>query len=61
MNIYYGGMKVPIRISYDEETDVWIAVGEDIGLVLESESYEELMKKVRIAVPEMIETNNVKN
>ena len=52
---------MPIRIFYDNEANVWIAISENIGLVLESESHEALMKKVEMALPEMLAANNVKN
>ena len=48
-----------VNIFRDEETDVWIAVCEEIGLVLESESYDDLYRKVQLSVPEMSSVNDV--
>ena len=47
-----------VDFNYDPEAEVWVATSEDItGLVLESESYDELVKKVKNAVPELLELN----
>ena len=40
------------------EDDVWIAESEDeLGIVLESDSFDTLVERVRMAVPEMLELN----
>ncbi|MCL2805919.1 MAG: DUF1902 domain-containing protein [Treponema sp.] len=45
-----------ITIYWDEEASVWIAESQDLpGLILESGSYDELVKKVKNAVPELLE------
>ena len=46
-----------INIMYDEEASVWIAVGRGIGIVLEDESYDKLIDKIKAALPEMLELN----
>ena len=49
------------RISFfwDDEANVWIATSEDIhGLILEHSSFDRLMEKVRLAVPELLEMEN---
>jgi len=52
MNSYH------IIFTWDPEARVWIATSEDIrGLVLESGSFDALMERVRIAVPELISLN----
>ena len=49
-----------VKFDYDNEAEVWIATSDDIvGLILESESLDELIKKVLNAVPELIELNNL--
>ena len=53
-------LMIPIRISWDEEAQVWVAIGEGIGLVLESSSYDELIQRVRVAAPEMAAENGIK-
>ncbi len=50
---------IPIELFWDDEASVWVAVGEQIGLALESESYDALIQRVKIAAPEMAELNNV--
>lgn len=51
-------MEYTVIFSYDEESNVWIANSDDIiGLVLESESYDALLKKVKEAIPELLEIN----
>ena len=41
---------------WDDESSVWIAESQDIpGLILESGSFDDLIKKVKIAVPELLE------
>ena len=49
----------PIKVFWDEEAGVWVAVGEGIGLVLESESYDILLQRVSEAAPEMAKENGV--
>lgn len=46
-----------IFVSRDEETSVWIAECEEIGLVLESESYDVLIERIHTAVPEQLRLN----
>ena len=38
-----------INIAHDEESDRWIATGEEIGIVLESGSLDALFERVSIA------------
>ena len=44
---------------WDEEAAVYFAVCEGTGLVLESESYDKLIRRVKDALPELMELNNV--
>ena len=52
-------MEYVIRISRDNEAGVWIAVNDYIPLALESESLDNLIERVRVAVPELLELNNL--
>lgn len=52
-------MEYVIRFTRDPEADVWIAVNDYIPLTLESESLDLLMKKVKAALPELLELNNL--
>ena len=49
-----------VRFNWDDEAKVWIATSNDIiGLILESESVEKLMNRVKLAAPELIELNHL--
>lgn len=55
-----GGANMSINFTWDEEASVWIAVNEDIGLVLESPSYDALIARVEETIPELLELNHIK-
>ena len=45
-----------VAFAWDSEAGVWIATSEDIhGLILEHSSFDVLMERVRLAVPELLE------
>ena len=49
-----------VKFYWDDEAKVWIATSNDIiGLILESETVENLMNRVRLAAPELIELNHL--
>lgn len=51
-------MKYNVKLTWDKEANVWVATSDDIpGLVLESNSYDALIEKVKIASPELLELN----
>ncbi len=53
-------MDYKVEFTWDDEAGVWVATSDEItGLVLESESLDDLMKRVRDAVPELIELNHL--
>ena len=44
-----------ITFSWDDEASVWIATSDDVhGLVLEDESFDNLARRVRLAIPELL-------
>lgn len=46
-------------MTWDGEASMWVATSDDVpGLVLESNSYDALIDKVKIAIPELLELNN---
>jgi len=50
-----------VNLSWDNDAAVWIATSEDIpGLVLESDSFDVLIERVKHAAPELLELNNAK-
>ena len=54
-------MLCKIKFHWDGEAAVWIATSDDVpGLVLESGSFDALVEKVRVAVPELLQLNNDK-
>jgi len=47
-----------IKMTWDAEARVWIAESDDVpGLVLESGSFDALVERVRVTVPELLEMN----
>ena len=54
-------IKCTVRFVWDAESSVWIATSKDVkGLVLESGSFDELLVRVRFAVPELLNLNKRK-
>lgn len=52
-------MNYTVFFTWDEEANVWVATSPDvIGLVLESESLDELMQRVKDATPELLKLNS---
>lgn len=48
-----------INMVWDAEAGVWFASSDDVpGLVLESSSFDALVERVRMAVPELAELNH---
>ena len=52
-------MEYVIRLSWDPEANVWIAVNDYIPLTLESDSLDCLIQKVKEALPELLELNGL--
>lgn len=49
-----------VRADWDDETQVWVAVGEDVpGLATEAPTIEALMVKLEVMIPELLELNGV--
>ena len=47
-----------VLFHWDSEAKVWTATSEDVpGLVLESSSFDNLVSRVRLAIPELIDLN----
>ena len=53
------GKEYVIDLSWEDETNVWTAINDDIPIALEDESFERLLNKVRAAIPELIEMNGL--
>ena len=54
-------MNVKVKIHWDDEAEVWVAICDELGIALESGSYDALIEKVRVAIPEMVELNGLSN
>ncbi|HAG69627.1 MAG TPA: antitoxin HicB [Lachnospiraceae bacterium] len=53
-------MVYKVNFLWDEDAAVWVATSDDVpGLVLESGSFDALVEKVRMAVPELLELNGI--
>ena len=52
-------MNIIIDVKWDREASVYYAVCDEIGLGLESDSYDSLIQRVRDTVPELLELNNI--
>ena len=51
-------MEYTVRLAWDSDACVWIATSDDIpGLVLESGSFDALLERARIAIPELLDLN----
>ena len=48
-----------VIIAFDDEAQKWYAQNDDIPIVLENDSLDILINRVRLAVPEMLELNNL--
>lgn len=55
----FGGVLMEITVKKDMTANVWVAICDDIGLVLESGSYDALMERIKVVVPELIQLNNI--
>jgi hypothetical protein len=51
-------MECNVNFMWDSDAAVWIATSRDVpGLILESGSFDALLERVRMAVPELLELN----
>ena len=50
-------MEYIIDVSWDDEAGVWCAFCDDIPLAMESNSFDALIARVKIATPEILELN----
>ena len=49
-----------IKAEWDAEAGVWVASSEDVpGLATGADTFEELIAKLKIAVPELLEENGL--
>ena len=54
-------MRCKVKLLWDNEACVWVAESDDLpGLVLESESCDALIERVKYIVPELLDMNDIK-
>ncbi len=54
--------EIKIKAMWDAEAEVWLAVSDDVpGLVTEAETSAQLVRKLRILIPELLEANGLFN
>ena len=51
--------KYLIELSFDDEVQKWYAQNDEIPIILEDFSLDTLINRVKTAVPEMLEINNL--
>ena len=49
----------PIALVFDDEAQKWYAQNDEIPIILEDFSLDRLISRVKLAVPEMLEINNL--
>ncbi len=54
---YTNGAKVVIH--WDDEANIWVGICDELGISLESGSYDALIEKIRIVSKEMMEMNKI--
>lgn len=47
-----------VNLFWDDEALVWVAIADDIPLSLESDSFDKLIERVKLAAPEILELNS---
>ena len=51
-------MKCKVKLIWSHESDSWYTVSEDVpGLALGADTFDALVDRVRVAVPELLELN----
>jgi hypothetical protein len=51
-------LSILVRAFWDDEAKVWIATSDDVpGLVTEAETQAELVSKLQVMIPDLLESN----
>ena len=49
-----------VRAVWDDEAKVWVATSDDVpGLVTEAETTEQVIEKLKVMIPELLEENGL--
>jgi len=52
--------KIRVTAIWDSEAGVWVAASDDVpGLVTEADTSEQLVQKLRVLIPELLELNGM--
>ncbi|BAL83165.1 hypothetical protein SELR_14570 [Selenomonas ruminantium subsp. lactilytica TAM6421] len=54
---YYKHAEYTVNLIWDDAANVWVAICDDIPLALEAESLDELINRISVTAPEIIESN----
>jgi predicted RNase H-like HicB family nuclease len=53
-------MEVLVRATWDAEASVWVAESDEVpGLITEAPTIEDLIVKLKVLIPELLEANGV--
>ena len=52
-------MEYTITLLFDDEVQKWYAQNDEIPIILEDFSLDTLINRIKIAIPEMLEINNL--
>ena len=52
-------IEYPIYVVFDEEAQKWYAQNDDIPIILEDNSLDLLINRIKLAAPEILELNNL--
>jgi hypothetical protein len=48
-----------VSLGWDDEAQKWYAINDEIPITLEDASLDQLIRRVKLAVPEMLELNGM--
>jgi len=55
-------IEITVFFSWDDESSVWIAESQELpGLILESGSFDALVERVKIAIPDLLDLNKIEH
>ena len=55
-------IEITVIFSWDDESSVWIAESLELpGLILESGSFDALVERVKIAIPDLLDLNKIEH
>jgi len=55
-----GKKKIRVNAFWDDRAKVWVATSDDVpGLATEAETSEQLIEKLRVMIPELLEMNGL--